>query len=107
MNASELPMTGPAKVKPESILRAAMRDSDSQAAIIEHTGWDSTMISKVLSGGAGITLDKLNAVMTALGLTITTVDYMNYLARGNVIGSNCLCARENMGECGRRTQGGA
>ncbi|MBN3853812.1 helix-turn-helix transcriptional regulator [Paraburkholderia sp. Ac-20340] len=103
MNAVELPVSGPAKVKPESILRAALRDAENQAAVVDATGWDSTMLSKVLSGNAGITIDKLNAVIGALGLTITSVEYMDYLARGNVIGSNCHCARMNMGECGRRS----
>lgn len=66
------------------------------------TGWDATMISMVLSGQNGIMIDKLNSVLPALGLTITGVEYMDYLARGNVIGSNCHCARMNMGECRRR-----
>jgi transcriptional regulator with XRE-family HTH domain len=101
MTVTEQPVSGPAKAKPESILRSALRNGENQAAVLEQTGWDATMVSKVLSGGAGITIDKLNAVMRALGLTITTVEYMDYLARGNVIGSNCHCARMNMGECGR------
>jgi hypothetical protein len=101
MTVNEQPVSGPAKLKPESILRTALRNGDNHAAVLEQTGWDATMVSKVLSGGAGITIDKLNAVMRALGLTITTVEYMDYLARGNVIGSNCHCARMNMGECGR------
>lgn len=102
MNAVEAPVSGPAKIKPESILRAALRDSLNQSAVVEATGWDMTMISKLLSGTAGITIDKLNATLAALGLTVTSVEYMDYLARGNVIGSNCHCARMNMGECGRR-----
>lgn len=102
MNAVEQPVAGPAKIKPESILRSALRNPDLQSAVLNQTGWDGTMVSKVLSGGAGITIDKLNGVLSALGLTITSVEYMDYLARGNVIGSNCHCARMNMGECGRR-----
>lgn len=101
MNATEQPVTGPARTKPESVLRAALRNGDKQAAVLQATDWDSTMISKVLSGTAGITIDKLNACLSALGLTIVPLDYMDYLARGNVIGSNCHCARMNMGECGR------
>lgn len=102
MNAVEQPVAGPEAMKPESILRASLRNPDKQAGVLEHTGWDSTMLSKVISGQNGITIDKLNAVMTSLGLTITSVAYMDYLAEGNVIGSNCKCARVNMGECGRR-----
>jgi transcriptional regulator with XRE-family HTH domain len=102
VNAIEHPVSGPVNIKPESILRSALRNGDSQAAVLEQTGWDSTMVSKIISGQNGITIDKLNAVLSALGLTITSVEYMDYLARGNVIGSNCHCARMNMGECGRR-----
>ncbi|AIO44874.1 putative phage DNA-binding protein [Burkholderia cepacia] len=86
----------------ERLLREAMSDPKAKAAVLEATGWDASMPSKILSNGAGITLEHLNTVFGALGLVVTTKGYMDYLAQGNVIGSNCRCAREGFGECGGR-----
>ncbi|MEB2504612.1 DNA-binding protein [Burkholderia sp. BCCIQ04A] len=86
----------------ERLLREAMADPKAKAAVLEATGWDASMPSKILSNGAGITLEHLNTVFSALGLVVTTKGYMDYLAQGNVIGSNCRCAREGFGECSGR-----
>ncbi|KVM70141.1 hypothetical protein WJ60_09915 [Burkholderia ubonensis] len=77
-----------------------MADPKAKAAILEATRWDASMPSKVLSNNAGITLEHLNTVFESLGLVVTTKGYMDYLAQGNVIGSNCRCARMSMGACG-------
>lgn len=74
------------------------RVADLAAAV----GWNVDMAQKVCSGIAGVLPEHMGAFLTHLGLVTTTREYMDYLARGNVIGSNCHCARANMGECGRR-----
>ena len=86
----------------ETALRVALANPVKRQALLEATGWDSSMPSKVCSGTAGITIDKLDAICRALGLTIVEVDYMEYLARGNEIGSRCCKARLSMGSCGAR-----
>ncbi|KVX33421.1 hypothetical protein WT32_02435 [Burkholderia anthina] len=86
----------------ERRLREALADPKAKAAVLEATGWDASMPSKILSNGAGITLEHLNTVLTSLGLVVVPESYMDYLAQGNVIGSNCRCAREGFGECGGR-----
>lgn len=83
----------------EKALREAIADSRKKKAILEATGWDDSMPSKILSG-TGITLERLDKLFSALGLVVTTAGYMDYLAEGNVIGSNCRCARMSMGACG-------
>jgi len=105
MNAMAQPVSfGGSRSTPivERLLREAMADPKAKAAVLEATGWDASMPSKILSNGAGITLEHLNTVFVALGLVVTTKGYMDYLAQGNVIGSNCRCAREGFGECGGR-----
>lgn len=52
----------------ERLLREAMADPKAKAAVLDATGWDASMPSKILSNGAGITLEHLNTVFTALGL---------------------------------------
>lgn len=98
MNTAEHPVNGPRVV--ESLMRAAFNNPAKRDAIQKATGWDSTMFGKVQSGTAGITIDKLDAVMRALEFSVVEVEYMNWLAKGNEIGSNCRCARESMGQCG-------
>lgn len=97
-------MNGTIAVVRESILAAKLRDAcadpKKQAALCEATGWDASMPNKVKNNQAGITVEKISAVFAALGLCVMTQEYADYLARGNVIGSNCQCARMNLGECG-------
>jgi transcriptional regulator with XRE-family HTH domain len=99
MQAVELAGIGLKQV--ESLIRQALSNPNKQEAVLRETGWDVTMLSKVKSGQAGITIDKLDALVRALELVVTTASYMDYLAEGNVIGSNCRCARMSMGQCGR------
>ncbi|WP_432785041.1 hypothetical protein AAEX37_01980 [Oligella sp. MSHR50489EDL] len=86
----------------ETALRAALTDPNKKAEILEATKWHESMPSKVLSGDSGITLDKLDKVLQALGLVIVSTEYMNYLAFGNEIGTHCSCARAGYGACGVR-----
>ena len=87
----------------ETQLRVALSDARQRDALLKATGWDASMPSKIMSGGTGITLDKLDVVCRLLGLTLVPITYMDYLAHGNKIGSNCLCARASMGHCGPRS----
>ncbi|WP_321896002.1 DNA-binding protein [Paraburkholderia heleia] len=84
----------------EKLLREAIADPKKKQAILDATGWDVSMLSKILSNTAGITLEHQTAVIDALDLVIVPKSYMEYLAQGNVIGSNCRCARMSMGACG-------
>lgn len=93
-------MTGPNVV--ESALRLAMSSAAGRQKLLDATGWDASMPSKICAGTNGITLDKLDAMCRAMGLTIVQVEYMDYLARGNEIGSRCCKARMSMGSCGAR-----
>lgn len=93
-------MTGPHVI--ETALRLAMANQNQRQKLLDVTGWDASMPSKVCSGATGITLEKLDAMCRALGLTIVEVGYMDYLARGNEIGSRCCKARLSLGNCGAR-----
>lgn len=84
----------------EAALRGALADPAKRIAILESTGWHESMVSKVLAGDAGITLDKLDKSLTALGLVVVSRKYIDYLAFGNEIGTNCACARAGFDACG-------
>ncbi|MFD1557061.1 DNA-binding protein [Paraburkholderia silviterrae] len=99
-NAQTVPLMPARMPIVEKLLREAISDPKRKQAILDATGWDTSMPSKILSNTAGITLEHLDTLFRAIGLVVTTVGYMDYLAEGNVIGSNCRCARMNMGACG-------
>ncbi|VVE00168.1 DNA-binding protein [Pandoraea iniqua] len=81
----------------EAVCESKRLKDDLAAAM----GWSVSMIDKVKGGTTGVPIDKIARLHTALHLVTFTEEYADYLARGNVIGSNCHCARMNMGECGR------
>ncbi|UWX75351.1 DNA-binding protein [Burkholderia gladioli] len=91
--------------KPSSVivekLDAIRRNKKRKSEVAQAVGWSDDMMEKVFTG-TGVVAEKMGPFLAALGLVVTTKEYMDYLARGNVIGSNCHCARANMGECGRR-----
>lgn len=78
-------------------------DKRRKHEVAEAVGWGVEMFEKVCSGSTGVTIDKIGPLLKEFGLVVFTEEYADYLARGNVIGSNCRCARMNMGECGRVT----
>lgn len=98
---NEIPIT---KKKPtvEARLREALTDVTVRNKILEATGWDSSMPSKILNPAqpAGITLDKLNVLLDSMGLVVVDRKYIDYLSFGNQIGTACECARAGYDACG-------
>ena len=88
------------KVGLEQALRNALDDKRKCAEIQKLTGWESSDISRIKSGQQGIKLELLDAVIGALGYVPVEPRYLDYLAIGNEIGSNCQCARAGYGTCG-------
>jgi transcriptional regulator with XRE-family HTH domain len=86
----------------ETQLRAALSDARRRDQVLAATEWDRSMISKVMSGDTGITIDKLDALCAVLGLSMVSTEYLDYLARGNAIGANCCRTRASRGQCGPR-----
>ncbi|WP_250512675.1 DNA-binding protein [Caballeronia sp. INDeC2] len=99
MNGQESQSDG-SSIIVERLIQARV-DKRRKHEVAEAVGWGVEMVEKVCAGSTGIPAEKVAALLTSLGLVVTTIEYMDYLARGNVIGSNCRCARMNMGECGR------
>jgi len=85
----------------EREFRQALTDPRTKAVVRDALGWDESQVSRFLSGGMGITIDKVDAAISALGAVVTSPAYMDFLAYGAKIGANCHCARAGMGECGR------
>lgn len=84
----------------ESTLRSALTNSSTRADMREKLAMDDSQVSRILSGQAGITIDKLDAVIAAVGMVTTTKGYLDALARLAQTGAGCYCAREGLGDCG-------
>lgn len=102
-------MNAPAPVKfhvqkpsMEQALRNALTNPRTCGYVRDRLSWDSSQVSKFLSGTMGLTIDKVDAAIEALGMVVTTPAYMDFLAYGAKIGANCHCARAGAGDCGSR-----
>lgn len=84
------------------VLREALADKERRDAVAVAAGWKdaSSAASRVLSDQQGLPLDKLDAILHAAGLTVVTPAYLDWLARGAIIGAHCYCERNSMGTCG-------
>lgn len=87
----------------EQAIRAALTDKQAKAKILAATGWDESMLSKLVQDNpVGIKLDKLDAVLAALDHVVVTRDYLDAMCTMGKVGMFCECARAGMGECGAR-----
>lgn len=86
----------------EQALRNALTNPKTCGVMRDRLGWDASQVSKFLSGGMGVTIDKVDVAIEALGMVVTTPGYMDFLAYGAKIGANCHCARAGAGDCGSR-----
>ena len=82
--------------------RQYLTDPRLKPTVMEALGWDDSQVSRFLSGGMGVTIDKIDAAIEVLGMVVTTPAYMDFLAYGAKIGANCHCARAGAGDCGSR-----
>lgn len=64
-------------------------------------GWDDSQVSRFLSGGQGVVIDKLDALVGAVGYVLVTRRYLDAVATLGEVGMHCECARQGLGECGR------
>ncbi|MBV2180914.1 MAG: DNA-binding protein [Castellaniella sp.] len=85
----------------EHAFRAALTDNELSSEICKRVGWDSTQVSRFLSGQMGLTIGKLDSAIEALGMVVASREYMDFLAYGAKVGASCECARSGAGECGR------
>ncbi|WP_250466082.1 MULTISPECIES: DNA-binding protein [unclassified Caballeronia] len=90
-----------------ALIEPALRQSlhgpkrhEVQAAL----NWDDSQVSRFLSGGQGVVIDKLDTLVAAVGFVLVTRKYLDAMATLGEVGVHCECARQGHGEC-RRVQG--
>lgn len=65
-------------------------------------GWDDSQVSRFLSGQQGITIDRIEELFQAVGISLVTRKYLDAMAIMCEVGASCECARSGQGECGGR-----
>lgn len=70
--------------------------------VAEKLGWDSSQVSRFLSGDLGIKRDQLNTVIELCALAVVSRPYLDAIFLIGKVGMSCECARAGMGECGRK-----
>ena len=83
----------------EQALRMALTGPDKQA-VCDAAGWDQGFVSRFLAGTAGVTIDKLDALVASAGFVLVSTKYLQAVATLSEVGVHCECARQGRGECG-------
>ncbi len=83
----------------EQTLRMALTGADKQP-VLDATGWDQGFVSRFLAGTAGVTIDKIDALVGAAGFVLVSTRYLDAVAVMGEVGMHCECARQGRGECG-------
>lgn len=63
-------------------------------------GWDSSGVSRFLSGQQGVTISKIDSLVHAAGYVLVSQKYFDAIGTLGEVGMNCQCARNGGGECG-------
>lgn len=89
----------------EWVLRQHMSKPGNMVA--EAAGWDSGNVNRFLSGVQGVPINKIDALVSAVGFVLVSRKYLDAIGTLSEVGANCHCARAGAGECGAgRTAGG-
>lgn len=80
---------------------ALLRGPESKR-VAEKLGWDSSQVSRFLNGQQGIGRDQLNVIIELCDLVVVSRRYLDAISLLASTGVSCECARNGMGECGRR-----
>ena len=88
---------GPPRI--DQALRSALT-SQGRMEVMEAVGWDKSAVSRFLDGQQGVTIEKMDKLVGAVGFVLVTREYLDAIATLSRVGVNCECARTGMGECG-------
>ena len=76
----------------------------SQSPAAQAAGWDSSAVSRVLSGQQGVTIGKIDALVNSAGYVLVSQRYFDAIGTLGEVGMHCQCARNGGGECGPGSQ---
>lgn len=97
MSTIAMPSKAPGRI--EQSLRAALTGPGRQQ-VSDAVGWDKSQVSRFLDGQTGITIDKIDALVGAVGFVLVSTRYLAAVSVMGEVGMHCECARQGRGECG-------
>jgi len=81
-------------------LRSALTNPRVSTQVADALSWDNSQVSRFLSGTLGLTIDKVDIAIQALGFVCVQPKYLDAMATLCQVGASCACARKGLGECG-------
>ena len=85
-----------------SLSEAIYEDLGSpKSKIAKACGYDDSQKSRIRGGGMGITLDKIDEAVQAIGYVPVEQEYLRSVQYLCKVGSACECAISGMGACGK------
>ncbi|WP_175908437.1 MULTISPECIES: DNA-binding protein [unclassified Burkholderia] len=91
-------------MQPPALIEPALRHAlhgPKRHKVQTALGWDDSEVSRFLSGGKGIVIDKIDTLVAAVGFVCVTRKYLDAVATLGEVGMFCQCARQGRGECSR------
>ena len=75
----------------EQQLRLQLTNKRDSQRVKDACGWDSSQASRILSGGAGVTIENLDSLIRALDYVVVSRDYFDAIHELGKIGACCTC----------------
>jgi hypothetical protein len=85
-------------IRIEQTLRSAL-NGPKRHEVQREVGWDDSQVSRFLSGGQGVVIEKIDTLVAAVGFVLVTRKYLDAVATLGEVGMHCECARQGYGEC--------
>lgn len=85
----------------ETAIRSAL-SGPGKKKMMDALDIDPSQCSRIMSGQAGITMGRLDAVVAETGFVLVTKHFIDCMAGLAGVGAACKCAREGGGVCGLR-----
>lgn len=86
---------GPPRI--EQALRAAL-SSKGRMEVVDAVGWDKSAVSRFLDNQQGVTIDKIDKLVGAVGYVLVEKKYLDAIVTLGRVGVNCQCVRNTDGD---------
>ena len=83
----------------QTAVREALTNPKTKNSVKDTVGWDDPTVTRFLSGQAGVTIEKMDALLSAVGYVPVSARYLDALGIMSEVGTHCKCARQGLGEC--------
>ena len=83
----------------QTAVREALTNPKTKNSVKEALCWDDSTVTRFLSGQAGVTIEKVDLLLSAVGYVPVSARYLDALGTMSEVGTHCKCARQGLGEC--------